>query len=179
MLFTIKNNPRIADLLVTLGEQNSTIRLSNSLYNFLVGRVIRYMDGPAVTGTIFFDGFCESPEKTKEEKIKFLKSIGETSLILVGLLPGQISSLRGTAEDYRELGKYAYLSLSAEFGGDQLEKRKFYIKVAQEFDSMETVLNCARGLESEAERKYRQLYAQRVRGTGPRNDLNRPTRGGK
>jgi hypothetical protein len=71
MLFTIKNNPRIADLLVTLGEQNSTIRLSNSLYNFLVGRVIRYMDGPAVTGTIFFDCFCESPEKTKDEKIRF------------------------------------------------------------------------------------------------------------
>lgn len=175
MLPTVNNNSRISCLLVEVGERNSSIVLPDVLRVFLIGRVARYIGNRGRREIISESDFRESLDKTSEEKIKVLKSIGETSLILVGLLPGQIAFLKRDAEYFRELGKCSYFALSDEFENDHV-KRGFYETVAMQFESLERVLNCSRGLESKAERTFRILYARRIKGVDPRPGLNRPKR---
>lgn len=82
----------------------------------------------------------ESKAKTKEEKKRSLKEIGDTSLLVAGYFSESLNKKLVDENYYREIGKMAYLELDA-FMPNFLDVKSFYRSVATGFETLSRLLS--------------------------------------
>lgn len=118
----------------------------------------------------------ESKDKSREEKKRTLKEVGDTSLIVAGYFSESLNKKVIDESYYREIGKMAYMELDA-FVPNFLDFKCFYKAVATGFETLSRLL--ALLAESHAKDPYAHLLLEdlsdedlKVRGVLPNHTRN-------
>jgi hypothetical protein len=148
----------IFDTLVRAGEEKSSITLPFQLHAFLVGCLVEHVRDGEIVHHILALGLLESTTKLGEEGNVLLKRTGDAALLLAGLFPERAIRLHVRSTYFRFMGQSAYASLAAKFQATGRPVRgEFYDELAEQFCSLEKVLNAARA-QPETEWEFFQRF---------------------
>lgn len=99
--------------LVKEARHTSSVSLSEDLESYLIFLLMRFINHPEIVHNIFALDFLENIKKFKKENQQTLQEVGDKCLLYSGLFPGRAKQRCVNISYYVDLGRRAYLSLSA------------------------------------------------------------------
>lgn len=161
-----KNTPYVSgeislfEKLVGVGEDRSHVALSLQLHGFLVACLAEHLRDTRILSRVLAVNLLRSAEVRGRRANVLLKRTGDEALLLAGLYPERALRLHVSSTYFRHMGQAAYSSLAARLQSTGMrESGKFYDHVAENFDSLERVLNGARGMPDGPWDAWRRMLA--------------------
>lgn len=161
-----KNTPYVSgeislfEKLVGVGEDRSHVALSLQLHGFLVACLAEHLRDTRILSHVLAVNFLRSAEVRGRRANVLLKRTGDEALLLAGLFPERALRLHVSSTYFRHMGQTAYGSLAARLESTGMrELGKFYDHVAENFGSLEKVLNGARARADDSWEAWRRMFA--------------------
>lgn len=146
--------------LVGAGEDRSHVELPLQLHGFLVACLTEHLRDTKILSHVLAINLLRSTELRGRRASVLLKRAGDEALLLAGLYPERALRLHVSSTYFRHMGQTAYGSLAARLQSTGMrESGKFYDHVAENFCSLERVLNGARAEPSGPWDAWRRMFA--------------------